>query len=105
MNTTMTKFYVSSGNQSLTLIAPSAASAAMELVDRLLSPHRWIYREPSLRQQDRRDHVILEALLNLDSTIKVSWRGLGRNDAGEFEVPELLDQWHAEMSSFAKVNG
>lgn len=99
----MTKYYVTSGKQSLTLIAPSAKSAAMELVDRLLSRHCWMYLDPSLGQQDRRDHIALEGLLNLSNTVRISQRGLGRADAGEFGTPELLDQWHCEMSQLGNA--
>ncbi len=99
----MTKYYVTSGTQSLTLIAPSAKSAAMELVDRLLARHRWMYLDSSQEEQDRRDHVAFEGLLNLANTVRISQRGLGRSDAGEFGTPELLDQWHCEMSQLGNV--
>lgn len=99
----MAKFYATCGSQSLTLTAPTAQFAAMRLIDEALSAHVWIYDDASISESDRRDHVVLEALLHLGPTIRVSQRGLGRSEAGEFGVPELLDQWHRLMTGLTAM--
>ncbi len=93
----MAKFYATCGSQTLTISAPTAQFAAMRLIDEAMAAHVWIYEDSSLSEQVRRDHLVLEALLHLDATVSVSQRGLGRDDAGEFGVPELLDEWHRLM--------
>lgn len=75
----------------------------MRLIDEALSPHLWIYSDNDLTEQQRRDHLVLEALLHLGATVAVSERGLNRDDAGEFGVPELLDEWHKLMTGLSRL--
>ncbi len=93
----MAKYYASCGSQTLTITADSAQFAAMRLIDEAMAAHTWIYDDAGLSEQDRRDHLVLEALLHLTPAVCVSERGLGRDDAGEFGVPELIEQWHRLM--------
>ncbi|QDS87488.1 hypothetical protein EC9_16670 [Rosistilla ulvae] len=99
----MAKFYVSCGSQTLIISAPTAEFAAMRLMDEAMAAHAWIYDDADLSEQDRRDHLSLEALLHLSSTVRVSECGLGRSDAGQFEVPMLLDQWHRLMTGVSRL--
>jgi len=99
----MSKFYVTCGSKSLVVSADSAETAAMRLIDATLAEHTWIYSDSELREQDRRDHVALEALLNLGTTVLVSERGIGRSDALEMGVPELLEQWHQLMTALSRL--
>ncbi len=99
----MTKFYIVCGSQSLVITASSARQAAMRMMDEVMSAHIWIYDDPDLSEQDRRDHLVLEALLHLGTTVVVSQRGLGRADGGTFEVPELLEEWHRLMSCVSRL--
>jgi len=99
----MPKFYASCGSQNLVVAADTAEQAAMRLIDELLAAHVWIYEDALLRDQDRRDHLILEALMHLDTTVSVSERGNGHYEAGLFGVPELLDHWHRLMSAVSKA--
>ncbi len=99
----MAKYYASCGSQTLTISAPTAEFAAMRLIDEAMAAHVWIYDDANLSEQVRRDHLVLEALLHLEANVCVSQRGLGRNDEGEFGVPELLDQWHKLMMGLSKM--
>ncbi|MGV3483397.1 MAG: hypothetical protein ACO1RT_03135 [Planctomycetaceae bacterium] len=99
----MSKFYVVCGSQSLVMNAPTAEHAAMRLLDEVMAAHVWIYDDADLTDQDRRDHLVLEALLHLGSSVDVSERGLGHSEAGRFEVPELLEQWHRLMTGISRL--
>lgn len=99
----MSKFYVVCGSQSLVITAPTAQHAAMRLMDEVMAAHVWIYDDADLSEHDRRDHLVLEALLHLGSSVDVSERGVGRCDAGKFEVPELLEQWHRLMTGISRL--
>ncbi len=99
----MSKYYVVCGSHSLLIEAPSAELAAMRLMDETMAAHVWIYDDAGLSEQDRRDHVILEALLHLGTSVLVSQRGFGRCDAGQFGVPELLEQWHRLMTGISRL--
>ncbi len=99
----MAKFYASCGVHHLVIDAASAEQAAMRLFDEMMSAHAWIYDDPSLSERQRREHLVLEALLHLDSSVTVSQRGLGREDMGRWGVPELLDQWHRLMTGVSRM--
>lgn len=99
----MSKFYVVCGSQNLVVTAPSAKHAALRLMDEVLATHLWIYEDAGLAEQDRHDHLVLEALLHLGSTVMVSERGLGNSEAGNFGVPELLSEWHKLMTGISRL--
>lgn len=99
----MPKFYVTCGCQHLVIQAESAEMGAMRLLDELLGEHVWIYDDAGLTEADRRDHLVLEALLHLGSRIMVSERGLGRCEAGVFDVPEMLDRWDRLMTAVSRL--
>ncbi len=99
----MAKYYATCGSQTLTITAPNAQFAAMRLIDEALATHIWIYEDAQLSEQDRRDHLVLEALLHLGSSVQVSELGVGRDDAGEFGVPELIDEWHRLMTGLSQM--
>jgi hypothetical protein len=75
----------------------------MRLLDEAMAPHVWIYDDGALDDSQRRDHLVLEALLHLASRVSVSERGLGKCDAGQFGVPELLEQWHCLMTAVSRL--
>jgi len=72
-------------------------------MDEALATHLWIYEDAGLAEQDRHDHLVLEALLHLGSTVMVSERGLGNSEAGNFGVPELLSEWHKLMTGISRL--
>lgn len=101
----MPKFYVQCGPIQLIVDGETGESAALVGIDRVLRPHWWIYDDPGLSDLDRRTHLMLEALLNLESTIRVNERGFDRADGERFGTPELIDQWHGLAASLAGLFG
>lgn len=99
----MSKYYVTCGSLELIVTAESAHQAAVRLLDEAMASHVWIYDDADLSDADRRDHLVLEALLHLASTVMVSERGLGKCDAGQFGVPELLEHWHCLMTAVSRL--
>lgn len=99
----MSKYYVTCGSLALVVTADSPQQAAMRLLDEAMASQIWIYDDCGLSDGDRRDHLVLEALLHLASEISVSERGLGRCDGGRFGVPELLEHWHCMMTAVSRL--
>ncbi len=99
----MSKFYATCGSHTLVVATADAQQAAMRLMDEVLGAHIWIYEDETLGEQQRRDHLVLEALLHLAPSVSVSEIGNGRSDAGEFGVPELLEQWHQLMTAVSRM--
>ncbi|QDT06801.1 hypothetical protein K227x_52170 [Rubripirellula lacrimiformis] len=101
----MSKFYAQSGSRSIVITAENAREAATQLVDHVLGDHVWIYGDDSLSQSDRRAHLAMETLLTLDHQVSVSLRGAGRDDAGNFDIAELVNDWHRLMTSVSRMYG
>lgn len=93
----MPKFYVQCGSIETILSSDSFESAALAALDRTLQAHLWIYDDADLDDQTRHDHLMLEALLHLEPTIRISERGWNRSDAIAIGTPETVDQWHRLM--------
>ncbi len=99
----MAKFYVTCGSVQWVVDAESARQAAVRLMDELMGEHVWIYDDADLSEQDRRDHLVLEALLHLGNEVWVSERGINRCEAGVFGVPELLEEWDRLMTAVSRL--
>ncbi len=93
----MSKFYIQSGSLRLVLNSESPLLAAISAVDNLLNPHVWIYDDLSLRDEVRRDHLMVEALCHLDAVIRLSEKGFDREDAMILGTPEVVEEWHLLM--------
>lgn len=93
----MAKFYVQCGPVELILVADSIRQAALAAIDKSLQSHLWIYDDAGLSHHDRRDHLMIEALMHLDPTIRISEKGFNRTDATIVGTPETIDAWHRLM--------
>ena len=93
----MSKFYIQSGSLRLVLDSESPSMAAVAAVDNFLNPHVWIYEDATLRDEVRRDHLMVEALCHLDAVIRLSEIGFDREDAMILGTPEVIDEWHLVM--------
>ncbi len=93
----MAKFYVQCGPIRSILSAETSEQAALSAMDRTLQSHSWIYDDPALGPLDCYEHLMLEALLHLDPTVRVSERGFDRDDAHQVGTPETVEQWHRLM--------
>ena len=99
----MPKYYVQCGPIQTVLLADSVEHAALCALDLTLQNHLWIYDDPGLGEQDRHDHLMLEALMHLDVTVRVSERGFDRPDAFLVGTPEVVENWHALMVGMSRL--
>jgi hypothetical protein len=99
----MSKFYVQCGATELVLSSDSSDSAALAMIDRLLSPHLWIYDDPGLSEFECRQYLMLEALMHLPTEIRISQQGFGRTDAETRSVPETIQSWHGLMVGMRRL--
>lgn len=100
----MAKFYAQCGPVRLVLNSYDRETAALAVVDSALQQHLWIYEDPKLRDRSRKDHLMMEALLHLDSSIKISEQGFDRSDAVEVGVPEMIQHWHRLMMTLSRIH-
>ena len=91
----MAKYYVQSGPCRMVLGAQDAEAAALTAMHSRLADIAFIYDAGSeLTESQRLDQVLMQALIELDTTIAVSEVGFDRVDAAVFETFELAVQWH-----------
>lgn len=99
----MDKFYVQCGPVEVVLLAEDAGSAAVAGIQRKLDAHLWIYDEPTLSDNDRRDHLMVEALLHLSPSIRVSRRGFDSDQFERFGTPETVLSYHRLMTGMREL--
>ena len=99
----MPKYYVQCGPIQTILLADSTEHAAFCALDLTLQNHLWIYDDPGLSEQDQHDHLMIEALMHLDATVRVSERGFDRSDASLVGTPEAVENWHALMVGMSRL--
>jgi hypothetical protein len=99
----MSKFYVQCGPIEIVLAADSVDQAAMAVIDRALQPHLWIYDDGELSELERRDHLMIEALVHLDPEIRISERGFDRPDSVFIGTPETVERWHKLMTGINRM--
>lgn len=97
------KFYVQCGPIEVILLADSHELAALAALDRMLQSHLWIYDDEGLSDPQRRDHLMIEALLHLASTVRVTKRGFHRGDARFLGTPEVVDRWHKLVVGMSRL--
>ena len=97
------KFYVQCGPVQMILSAESPRCAAVSALGRSLEPHLWIYDDAGLSDQNRRDHLMIEALLHLEPVVSISERGFDSADAVRFGTPEIVAQWHDLMTGMNRL--
>ena len=99
----MSKYYVQCGPIRAIVISASMEQASLEALDESLLNHLWIYDDRGLSNADCRNHLMLEALVHLDPSIRVSEQGFDRSDANLFGTPEIIDRWHRLMTGMNRL--
>lgn len=99
----MPKFYVQCGPVRVILAAETIQCAALAALDRTLNHHLWIYDDAGLSDQNRHDHLMLEALLHLDPVVRLSECGFDRDDAVKVGTPEIVEHWHELMTGMNRL--
>ncbi|MDA8745773.1 hypothetical protein N9N28_14165 [Rubripirellula amarantea] len=107
----MSKFYVQCGPVEVVLTADTVEQAALNAVDRSLQNHLWIYDDAGLSERDCHDHLMLEALMHMAPTIRVSERGFASVDQVNVDdghahfigTPETVEHWHQLMVGMSRL--
>ncbi|QDV64255.1 MULTISPECIES: hypothetical protein [Crateriforma] len=93
----MAKYYVQCGSVRVVLDAENVSQAACGALDRVLGPQAWVYDDDGMTEEDCRVHLMLEALLQLETTVQISEQGFDRDDALRVGTPETVECWHRWM--------
>ncbi len=99
----MAKFYVQCGPVQVVNQADTVDKAALAAIDQAMQPHLWIYDDEGLTEADCQNHLMLEALLHLQPSIRISEQGFDRDDALFIGTPETIQHWHQLMVSMRRL--
>ena len=91
----MAKYYVQSGSCRMVLDAQDAEAAALTAMHSRLADIAFIYDADSeFTDPQKLDQVLMQVLVELDTTVAVSEMGFDRVDASVYETFDLAVQWH-----------
>ncbi len=99
----MAKYYVQSGNFQMTISADDAEKAALWVVHRAMGQVVPVYDDGELSPTEKEHVAILDGLMVLGNTIRLSEIGFDRDDAVELDTFELIVQWHQLMIAVSRL--
>jgi DNA mismatch repair ATPase MutS len=99
----MAKFYVQSGTLRSVIDTDEVQKAALWVVHRVMQQIAPIYDDCTLTPDQKEDRAMLEGLLVLDDSIRISEQGFDRDDATEIETFEAVMHWHQLMIALDKL--
>ncbi len=99
----MAKFYIQSGTLRNVIDSDDCQKAALWAVHRVMQQIAPVYDDQTLTPDQKEDTAMIEGLLVLDSTIRISEQGFDRDDAAQVETFEAVMHWHQLMMALDKL--
>lgn len=99
----MAKYYVQSGTLKVVVDSDDSQKAALWAVHRVMQQIAPIYDDQTLSPDQKEDCAMLEGLLVLDHTIRISEQGFDRDDCVRVETFEAVMHWHQLMIALDKL--
>jgi hypothetical protein len=99
----MAKYYVQSGTLRSIIDTDEVQKAALWAVHRVMQQIAPIYDDVRLTPEQKEDCAMLEGLLVLDDSIRISEQGFDREDAVAIETFEAVMHWHQLMIALDKL--
>ena len=100
----MAKYYLQSGSAKLILDSEDSQRAALWLVHRVMESIGDVYEDTTLDDDRKLDSAIVESLLDLGVSIRVSEQGFDREDAESFETFDIVMYWHQLMIALSRLD-
>jgi hypothetical protein len=100
----MAKYYVQSGNVRTVIAADDAEKAALWVVHKAMQQVVPVYEDNELTPEQKSDVVVVQGVMVLGNTVKISEVGFDRQDASDLDTFELVMQWHQLMVALAKLD-
>ncbi len=99
----MAKYYIQSGTLRSIVDTDELQKAALWAVHRVMQQIAPIYDDCTLTPEQKEDCAMLEGLLVLDSTIRISEQGFDRDDAISIDTFEAVQHWHQLMIALDRL--
>lgn len=99
----MAKYYIQSGTLRATLAADDARRAALWAVHQVMQQVLPVEEDADLTPEQRQDNKIVEGILVLDGTIRLSEQGYDREDAEEIATIDVVSEWNQLMVALDRL--
>lgn len=99
----MAKYYIQSGTIRTVVSADDQEKAALWTVHKTMQQVVPVYDDVELSAEEKGDVALVQGVMVLGNTLKVSELGFDREDADEWDTFELLAHWHQLMLALARL--
>lgn len=99
----MAKFYIQSGTMRATLAAEDSRRAALWAVHQAMQQIVPVYDDPDLTPEQKSDSAMIEGMLVLGETIRLSEQGYDRDDAEVLQTFDVVTEWNQLMIALDRL--
>jgi hypothetical protein len=100
---TMAKFYIQSGTMRATLAAEDSHRAALWAVHQAMQQIVPTYDDCDLTAEEKSEAALVEGMLVLGETIRISEQGFDREDAEEMTTFAVVNEWNQLMVALERL--
>ena len=100
----MAKFYVQSGNVRMVISADDGEKAALWVVHKAMQQVVPVYEDHELTPEQKGEVALMQGVMVLGNTTRISEIGFDRADAESLDTFELLVHWHQLMVALARLD-
>ncbi len=101
----MAKFYVQSGNIRTVIASDDVEKAALWVVHKAMEQVVPVYEDAELSPEQKGELAVVQGIMVLGNTVKISEIGFDRADGDELDTFQLLVQWHQLMVALDRLSG
>lgn len=99
----MAKYYIQSGTMRATLAAEDSRRAALWAVHQAMQQIVPVYDDTELTPEQKSDAAMVEGMLVLGGTIRLSEQGYDRDDAEELQTFDVVTEWNQLMIALERL--
>lgn len=99
----MAKYYVQSGNVKTIVSADDSEKAALWTIHCAMRQVVPVYDDEELTPEAKSEVAVIQGIMVLGNTLRISELGFDRADALELDTFDLVVHWHQLMIALAKL--
>jgi hypothetical protein len=100
----MAKYYVQSGNISTVIAADDAEKAALWVVHKAMQQVVPVYEDGELTPHEKCEVAVVQGVMVLGNSLRVSEVGFDREDCQELDTFELVVHWNQLMVALTRLD-
>ncbi len=99
----MAKYYLQSGNVRTVISADDSEKAALWVVHKAMQQVVPVYEGAELTVEEKSEVAVIQGIMVLGNTVKISEVGFDRCDGEELDTFDLVVQWHQLMVALSRL--